>query len=272
MCSIGQHKLGILENTVHEPTLSLEDYKTIIDKVSDYLLKIVLYDEGEPLLHPNIPEMIAHAASKNIATVISTNLAMELSDDRLKDLLNSGLSHLIIAFDGFTQEIYSKYRIGGELSVVKDNLERLMSMKGNKPLVELQFIRFGYNNFQFEDVRKYSESLGIERFPSFDSIWHPDLKEKRDKSIWQKPDKRRKLGCFDIYSVLDVDSGGFLFPCDHGEDFDFSKLGSLIDDDLNDLWNSSPIVDLRKSFTRGKLPNETCMNCHLENYLPWFLR
>lgn len=272
ICPLGQKKLGIREEKKTEAILSLDDYRRILDKTGDWLLKAVLYDEGEPLLHPDLPEMVAIAADKNISTVISTNLAMELTDRRLKDIVDSGLSHLIVAIDGMSQDIYSMYRIGGDLEIVKNNLERLVSLKGKYPLVEFQFIRFGYNNHQLAAARQYAKSLGVERFSSFDSIWHPDQRYERDKSRRLPPEERRRLGCFDIYTVMNINSQGVAYPCDHGEDYGFSPLGLMLEKDFQTIWNAPLMVELRESFRRGETPRTICLDCHLESYLPKFLR
>ncbi len=272
MCSIGQQKLGIKPKESAPPNMTLDNFRKIVTNAGDNILKALLYDEGEPLLHPDISDMVNFLAERDTATVISTNFAMEFTDSRMKDLAQSGLSHLIVALDGSTQDIYSKYRIGGNIDIVQDNLTRFMAVKNENTLVELQFIRFGYNNHQLEDIRQFGEKLGVERFSSFDSIWHPDQKKDRDQRIWQPPKKRRRYGCFDIYAVLDVDTEGYLFPCDHGEDYGFAKLGSMLDNDLETLWNSPEMIELRSSFRLGHLPNKVCMGCHLETYLPFFLR
>ena len=77
-----------------------------------------------------------------------------MKDDQFYNLLNSGLEHLIIAVDGTTQEKYSRYRKGGNLSLILKNIENLMLMKkeiNNKTLfVELQFIDF------FDDVEDFA--------------------------------------------------------------------------------------------------------------------
>jgi MoaA/NifB/PqqE/SkfB family radical SAM enzyme len=62
--------LGFKRSKKH---MSLEGFKSIIDDMRDYLLFIVLWDWGEPLLNPDLPDMTRYAAEHDIKTVASTN-------------------------------------------------------------------------------------------------------------------------------------------------------------------------------------------------------
>jgi len=61
--------------------------------------------------------MVAYAGSKNIYTATSTN-AHYLNDENARKTIESGLDRLIISLDGTSQEVYSQYRIGGDLEKV----------------------------------------------------------------------------------------------------------------------------------------------------------
>ena len=96
--------------------MSFELFKNSVQDFLPFLLKVNLYDEGEPLLNKKIPEMINHLSINKVATCVSSNFSLKLSEEYLRQLLSCGLDHLIVAVDGASQETYSKYRNGGDLT------------------------------------------------------------------------------------------------------------------------------------------------------------
>jgi len=87
-CLIGLEKRNIIPKRIlNRKPMPLDTFKTIIDKIYKYAIKLYLYDEGEPLLCPDIFDMIAYAENKNIAVTISSNFCTNLSDNQLKQLI-----------------------------------------------------------------------------------------------------------------------------------------------------------------------------------------
>lgn len=85
----------------------------IIDQAS--LLKVPSMKfnwRGEPLLNPQLPEIISYAKSKGILeTIINTN-ATKLNDKVSNALIDAGLDLIIYSFDGGTKETYEFMRPG----------------------------------------------------------------------------------------------------------------------------------------------------------------
>jgi len=84
------------DNSQAHPTL--EDLKRRIDKVADLgVIKTALVG-GEPLLHPQIDQVIRHAKSKGMATSISTNGYL-LNEKMVDRLVAAGLDTVQISID-----------------------------------------------------------------------------------------------------------------------------------------------------------------------------
>ena len=75
--------------------LPFDTFKKFIDETGDYLLYIILWSWGEPLLNPEIYKMIAYAKERNILSVTSSNLN-RLSREDARALVSSGLDALIV--------------------------------------------------------------------------------------------------------------------------------------------------------------------------------
>jgi len=79
--------------------LSHADGRRLIDDLADFGAPVLLFSGGEPLLRPDIFELIQYAASRKMRAVVSTNGTLITPDvaARLKD---AGLSYVGISLDG----------------------------------------------------------------------------------------------------------------------------------------------------------------------------
>jgi len=92
----------------------------------------------------------------------------DASDEVLDALVRYGTRRIKIAIDGTTEETYQKYRIGGKLRRVLDNIKRLNEVKcryrSDKPELILQFILFGHNEHELEKVHVLARMLNMNVF------------------------------------------------------------------------------------------------------------
>src|SRR5437870_11982418 len=85
--------------TFDNENMDLELYKKIVADCKDYVEFVWPYGIGEPMIHPNIFEMIRITREAGIRTGMSTNAT--LIDGRRADLLpDFGLDYVILTFDG----------------------------------------------------------------------------------------------------------------------------------------------------------------------------
>ena len=83
--------------------MSLEMFKKIVDEIGKYLVKIHLYNWGEPLLNKDVYEMIDYAHRHHIVTCMSTNFTL-FSEDSAERLIRSGLDEITLSIDGASRE------------------------------------------------------------------------------------------------------------------------------------------------------------------------
>ncbi len=253
--------------------MTLKTFQEIVDKIHAHVMLLILYDEGEPLLHPDLEEMIRYAASRNISTSVSSNLAMKLSPARIESLVTSGLNRLRVGMDGITQETYERYRVNGNLQRLKCNLEQFIHFREKwgqvNPVVEVQFLDFGYNSHERDAVREYALDAGVDDFNAF---------RADPGDVWVEysgsEESRISMGCSGLWMTLYISNDGVMYPCNFGEDRDMASVGSILNGDLDLLWNSDTMVNLRRSFhhTRGGLITPQCRICPETQALPRLLR
>jgi len=143
-----------------------DDFKQIVDKVKDFVHIVLLYNTNEPLLNPDLPEMIKYADKSNLYTMFSTN-AMLLGEKKTNDILNSGLDEILLCLDGMTKDSYETFRAGANFETVVKNIKYFCLEKKRrrltKPFVELQFIVTQLNQDQIPEIKQFANDLSVDR-------------------------------------------------------------------------------------------------------------
>jgi MoaA/NifB/PqqE/SkfB family radical SAM enzyme len=216
--------------------------------------------------------MIAYASKKGLYTMTSTNANLPFDGDQI---VASGLDRIIVSMDGATQETYANYRVGGEVSRVLENLERIRIAKkkahSRTPFVSLQFLVMRHNEHEIGDMQD------IARQVEADSL---DLKtvqiyKKEDIAYLPKnPAYRRykvegdqfelQFGvhnrCRRIWTQPVVNWNGELSMCCYDKDIDY-KIGNLKDYSLCELWHGKKLQRLRAQILKNRAALPVCLNC-----------
>ncbi len=144
--------------------MSFDLYQRILADLDDSLERLMLYNYGEPFLHPQIFDMITLARQAEIHTRISTNGLVFMRACQVDELIASQLNYLRVSLDGATPETYSMYRVGGQLERILEGVRLLQQRKRQlgqrRPVVELQFIVMRHNEHELDAMRKIAQELG----------------------------------------------------------------------------------------------------------------
>ncbi len=115
-----------IRNTWDEPMGKMTDevFNRIIDGIKMFspLPTIFFGGLGEPLIHPDIVEMVRRSKSAGTRVELISNGTM-LSPKMTHDLLDAGLDMLWISLDGATPEGYADVRLGEKLPEILQNLQ-----------------------------------------------------------------------------------------------------------------------------------------------------
>jgi MoaA/NifB/PqqE/SkfB family radical SAM enzyme len=171
--------------------MRLEDFRRVVDELAPYLFKVRLHSWGEPFLHDRLYDMIAYLGSRNIGTEVSSNFNA-FRRDEAGALVDSGLELLVISLDGVTEEVYRRYRVGGDLSMVIENVKALVQEKRRRgsllPLIEIQFLLMKHNFHQRQDIRKLAADLGADRCRVYPLAIN--AQDERQRRAWLPDDLR----------------------------------------------------------------------------------
>jgi radical SAM protein with 4Fe4S-binding SPASM domain len=91
-----------------EDELSTEEAKIVLDDLAEFGVPSVLFSGGEPLMRPDLFELIGYAGEHGVRTVISTNGTL-ITADLAKKIRQNGVSYVGISLDG-VGEVNDKFR------------------------------------------------------------------------------------------------------------------------------------------------------------------
>ena len=116
--------------------IDVRDFEKIIDEGANNNLYGVKFNiRGEPLLHPHIVSFIKYAKKKGLIDIYFNTNAILLTEKMSYKLIEAGLDRISISFEGYTKEVYEKYRIGSNYEKVLKNIEKLQKIKQKNNLL-----------------------------------------------------------------------------------------------------------------------------------------
>ena len=242
---------GIDAKTRTKGTMTLEKFTKLIDEIKDTTLQIALQDWGEPTMVKNIPKMIQYAANNGIFTYLSSNFSVQYSDSYLEDFIKSGLGRLVTDVDGTTQEVYEKYRVGGNLALVLNNIERAVKIKKENnlkyPLIQARMLVTKQNEHQIDEFKKLAKDLGVDEIETGKIQLNPNTAAEE----WLPEDKNhvydtylgenRTSQCHWPWSGLVINWNGGVASCAIVDD-PSSDFGNVFEDGVFKVWNNKTTI------------------------------
>jgi hypothetical protein len=218
--------------------------------------EIRLFMSGEPLFHPDIENLIVLARSYSNKVVIHTN-ATKLDEKMSRKLINSGLTHLSISFDGIDKEEYENIRVGANFEQVSDNIKNFIKMNNGKIHLTLQrIIKQGEN-----PIALYNLFPGAHFYPVITRhSW-----DVKDKIEGHKPESIYEKNCYFLWNYLSILWDGRTVACCadlNGK----CIIGDANKQTLPEIWNSDIMNSIRSRMIQRLPIQEICSAC--ERYKP----
>lgn len=265
---------GNKTSNIPKGKMPFDIYKDLIDDLKPYVIYQMLYFQGEPFLNPEIYKMIKYSESKNIYTTLSTN-GHFINKENAREIIKSGLKEIIISLDGATQEVYEKYRVGGNLNKVLNGIKNLVESKkefNSKHLkIKVQFLVFKHNEHQINEVKKlcktlYVDKLDIKTAQIYNAknvnLSPSNNKYSRYKNLNGELIIKNKLKnkCFRIWSTMVITWQGKVIPCCFDKN-NHHIIGNLIGRNTLLLWKSKKFNDFRNMLLKSRKEINICRNC-----------
>ena len=257
MCPTG---LGVIRRPKGYMDLGL--FRRIVDEMAPFAPAIVLHSWGEPMMHPELFEMIRYARSRDVWVETSTNISL-LTEERIRNVLASGLDQLYLAMDGVTKATYERVRVGANFDKVLRNVERLLALKhetGAATRIVLQIIAMNETREEVSEfVRRWTR-------PEVDQVnvkhldtWGDQVEAITEHAIEREvPPVRRP--CPNLWYHGYIFWDGALVSCERDYDVK-TPLGNVAERGVLAAWHGERMRQLREKHVRGDFTAPACANC-----------
>lgn len=156
---------------------------------------IFLGGMGEPLVHPDIFEMIRRSKTLGMKTELITNGTM-LSQDISEQLIDSGLDQLWISVDSFDEENYDKIQVGSRFSLITENIKTFNELRrGSAVKLGISVVIMKTNLMQLEKLGAYYDIIEADDINLSHMI--PNTRENADETLWQLTERAEVIKTMD---------------------------------------------------------------------------
>lgn len=247
-----------------------------IDQLSNRLLYLIFYFQGEPYINPNFLEMVRYANNKKIYTITSTN-GHFLSEENAKKTVESGLDRLIISVDGTTQDVYEQYRKEGNLENVLQGAKNVVKWKEKlnsaTPHIIFQFLVVKPNEHQIPEVYRLAKEIGIDEVKLKTAQVYeykngnPLIPTQQEYSRYELQkdgtyDVKHELvnHCWKLWHSCVITWDGLVVPCCFDKDAEH-QLGDLKIENFRTIWKDEKYQNFRTNILKGRDQIDICQNC-----------
>lgn len=183
--------------------MSIGTFKNLVFNMK-HLRYLTLNGLGEPLLNPDIFEMISFAKSRGIRVRLSSNATI-LDHSKSEKLISTGLDQLFISLDGASSKTYETIRKGADFESLIENIRYLMQTKEKHhketPHVTIDIVGMRTNLEEIPSIIELASSIGVKsvnlRHVYFDY-------DKRDYTA-ARTDKKDGLNSLKYENLFSVD-------------------------------------------------------------------
>jgi len=240
--------------------MSFSLYKRIIDEGADNgLYSVKLSFRGEPLLHRELPEMIAYAKKRKIIDMYFNTNAVLLTEDMCNRLIDVGLNRISISTDGWDKGSFERNRVGAKYEDVYNNILMLHKIREKRGV---DFPKIRIQAVMFKEIKEHWDEYAKLWSPLADELGYLDARCE-GKGVDHRGLKA-PWACPFLWQRMVILWEGTILPCLlHGvEDLSLMQLGNIESMNIRDAWHSSSNVSYRSLHKQGVSHEiEACNEC-----------
>lgn len=239
--------------------MPMDLFKKIVDDcVQNGIINFNLNFYNEPFLDPMIFERIRYLKTKNVRVQLFSNGSI-LNDEKINEIIKSGLNDIRFSVDGAKKETYEKIRKGLDFEQTTANILRLIEtkkkLKSSSPRVAVVFVRSSDNKGEQEIFKKFWKGKADKVIVSFDD-------NRNDTSDgFLKNGRMTAYPCRKLWGEMVAISDGKAVLC--CVDFNGSVvLGDFNKQSISEIWSSPKFKQIREkhlAFKADEMP--LCKKC-----------
>ena len=222
---------------------------------------------GEPLINPELPEMIAYAKAHGLADRIEvTTNASLLTEALSRRLIDAGLTRLIVSIQGMSEEKYRdicRYPIS--YPKLMQNLQYFFEHRKNcKVFIKTVDVAVSSEEEKaafYDTFSPVCDTMNIEHiFAAFDDVDYKAILPEFDGTTRYHYPYQKKEVCDSLFSLINIQTNGDVDCC--GCKFPPLVIGNLYQKPLKEIWNGNlHRVYMEKHLTGRFRDLEKCRHC-----------
>ncbi len=191
-----------------------------------------------------------------------------------RQIIDSGLSLLIISLDGMSQEALEKYRRNSHLETILEGIKLVCqekrTLQRDKPFTKIRYLVFKHNETEIPTAIEFAREARVDQFVLVRVLldWGGSSITADTLSEWLPEDERYQryvagglhqplLYCTWIWTPL-ITWNGDVIPCCYDTDAEYT-LGNVFERPFPDIYWSREYAKMRKRMKAMTLPLcETC--------------
>ena len=233
--------------------MNVKASKKILDELTNEpLVQPNMY--GEPLLIPNLREVLADMKQRGIKIAMNTN-GLTLDDSLAEYMVKIKIDSISFSLDAVSRKSLNKIRGIDKIEKIESAVFRMLIARG-----DAKFPRIGVS-FTLQEANRHEEKEFIDRWLGkvdyvrigllFENGTFPDMKV---------PEKR--LPCPVLYETMPIHNDGTVSICCL-DGFKQTNVGNVFKDGVSAVWNSKEFNEVRhyhETEQWDKVP--FCKNCN----------
>ncbi len=147
-----------------EDELTTQEAKALIDQIHQVSSPLLILSGGEPLLRPDIFELIEYGSKKGLKMGLGSNGYL-IDDSVAKKLKDAGIATVSISLDSNIPAQHDEFR--GVTGAWEKAVNACKVLRNNGVLVQVNTTLTHDNYNQIDDIMTLAESIGVENFHLF---------------------------------------------------------------------------------------------------------
>jgi sulfatase maturation enzyme AslB (radical SAM superfamily) len=246
-------------------------YKNVIDQCQEEKIDFIrVTADGEPLLHPQIWDLLGYAHERGVGPVSLTSNGSALNAANAQKLLDSQIFMVDFSLDAFSEETFELVRNGLSYQQTHENVLRLIEMRnksGSDLKIMVSFVDQKENTHELEAFKSYWGPL-VDKLLIRQMHTNVGVNESSSDAL-QNGSKR--YPCPHVFRRIVADYAGDLKFCPI-DWFGGSKLTRIENESIIDTWHNDAYHQLRLQHLNSQFPSESiCKNCEDWKSTPWDL-
>lgn len=276
-CVLCPRTTGETDEIIGKGYLKFDHFESLIVR-NPQIRQVELGNFGEVFLNPELPRILQYAFERGVVTEVDEGVNLnDATEEALEALVIYQTARVRCAIDGVTNEVYQRYRVGGDLRKVIRNIEKINALKekhrSSKPHLIFQFVVFGQNEGEMEGAALLARMLGMEMsfklnfYTDALTVQDPDRVRRflgyADRTEYLERERRHYMRhqCYEMWLSPQINWDGKLLGCSRNMWGVYA--GNAFKEDLMSCINNEKMRYAREMLTGRKPPRQDipCTRC-----------